>query len=60
MKKLLLAITVLALLAGLMGCAGTKILHCDKCNKEVKVSTKSNMDEDWMIYCESCEPVISE
>ena len=32
----------------------TKILHCDHCGTEIKVSESSNMEEDWIIYCETC------
>lgn len=32
----------------------TKILHCDHCGEEVEVKESSNMEEDWIIYCEKC------
>ena len=37
----------------LCGCQ-TKTLHCDYCGAEVVVSADSNMEEDWTIYCETC------
>ena len=44
------------LVLGLTAC-GKKTLHCDLCGKEV--SADSNMDEDWIIYCEECEPELN-
>lgn len=48
---LLMLTATMALL--LCGCE-TKTLHCDHCGAEVKVSADSNMEEDWTIYCETC------
>ena len=31
-----------------------KIVHCDKCNKEISIDADSNMDEDWIIFCDEC------
>ena len=42
----------------MVGCGKTKILHCDNCNAEVEVSAKSNMDEDWAIYCDACDKLL--
>ena len=53
MKKLML-IFLLALAILISSCGKTKILHCDYCGGEVEVSEKSNMTEDWIIYCEPC------
>lgn len=57
MKKifaLTLSIVVIALF--LYGCAATetKIVHCDNCGKEIKVSASSNVDDDWTLYCDEC------
>ena len=41
-------------LTALSACGKTKILHCDHCGTEVKVKESSNMEEDWIIYCETC------
>jgi DNA replicative helicase MCM subunit Mcm2 (Cdc46/Mcm family) len=54
MKKFALIILISLLALSLFACGKTKILHCDNCNKEVKVEQDSNMEEDWTIFCESC------
>ncbi len=53
MKKLLCAFLILAALMTLAACK-TKTLHCDHCGKELEVEEKSNMEEDWIIYCDDC------
>lgn len=57
MLKIISSILIAALMLILAGCA-TKVLHCDKCNSEVKVQENSNMEEDWAIFCESCNEEI--
>lgn len=54
MKKLLCLLTAVCLLFTLTACGKTKILHCDSCGKEVTVKESSDMQEDWIIYCEKC------
>lgn len=54
MKKLICILLVISIFTLLAGCKGTKTLHCDSCNAEVVVKEDSNMTEDWIIYCESC------
>jgi len=57
MKKMLLRAIAICLVAVVMftvtGCK-TKVLHCDNCNKEVKVAEKSEMEEEWTIFCKEC------
>ena len=31
-----------------------KILHCDRCGREVEFDADSNMTEDWIIVCKEC------
>ena len=54
MKKLICILLTLSILLLLAGCGATKTLHCDSCGNEVVVKQSSNMEEDWIIYCESC------
>ena len=54
MKKVICFIIGAVILLALIGCAKGVILHCDYCNKEVKVKESSGMTEDWIIYCEKC------
>ncbi|MBR2715713.1 MAG: hypothetical protein IKB73_05890 [Ruminococcus sp.] len=58
MKKKILALLLIVILAfSLFGC-GAKTLHCDNCKKEVTVKKNSNMEEDWSIYCEECNELL--
>lgn len=55
MKKFIgIIFVVVCVFLVMTGCGKTKTLHCDNCNKEVEVKEKSNMTEDWIIYCETC------
>ncbi len=54
LKRILAIITVVITVFSLAACIKTKTLHCDYCNGEFEVPEKSNMEEDWTNYCESC------
>ena len=55
MKRGIAFALVMILVLTLFGaCGQAKILHCDHCGAEVKVRESSNMEEDWIIYCETC------
>lgn len=54
-KRFLALMLAMAMLTLLGGCGETKTVHCDGCGKEVSVEAGSNMDEDWIIFCEDCE-----
>lgn len=53
-KRVLTALLIAVMLFAVVGCGRSKVLHCDHCNAEVEVKEDSNMNEDWAIYCESC------
>lgn len=53
MKKIFCLLMITGMLFAMVGC--TKTLHCDNCNKEIKVSKSSNMEEDWSVYCDDCQ-----
>ena len=53
-SALLLCVLLLCVL--LTACAATRIVHCDRCGKELTVKENSNMQDDtWTIYCPECE-----
>ncbi len=55
MKRALALVLLLLCLLSLVACGKPgKLLHCDGCGKEIKVSADSDMDEDWIILCEDC------
>ena len=58
-KTIVLALMMLLALSSLSACKGeTKTLTCDGCGKQVQVSAKSEMEEDWIVFCKDCEPEI--
>ncbi len=55
MKKVVSVFLLLMALAMLLsGCGEKKVLHCDHCGGEIEVPADNQMEEDWIIYCESC------
>ena len=60
MKKLLFA-TLLVLTLGvvLTACGEKKILQCDNCYSEIKVSADSEMTDEWILFCETCADEIT-
>lgn len=56
MKFISVLILCLAMMLMLFGCGKEpKLLHCDRCGKELTVDGDSNMEEDWIIFCPACE-----
>ena len=58
MKKLIVLLLVAVMLLGILSGCAKKILHCDGCGKEVQVDESSNMEEDWLVFCEECNKEI--
>jgi len=54
LKRIIVIVSIAALLISLAACGAVKTMHCDSCGKEVQVKESSNMEEDWIIYCEEC------
>jgi DNA-directed RNA polymerase subunit RPC12/RpoP len=54
MKKAIVMLFLCLTLLAVSSCGAKKILHCDKCNAEVKVAADSEMDESWDIRCSDC------
>lgn len=54
MKKVVFVFALMICLLTMVGCTATKTLHCDNCDKEVKVKKDSNMEESWVVYCDEC------
>ena len=55
LKRIFAMFLALILVFSLCACGGPT-LHCDRCGKEV--TGKSNMDEEWIIFCAECEEEI--
>lgn len=66
-KRFFALIALLVLLASLAACGGEpRIVHCDRCGEEIRLDSDSNITEDWIVFCKTCEeeafgdnPVIS-
>ncbi len=54
MRKTLIALLLALSLLSLAGCGKTRIVHCDRCGKEITVPESSNMTEEWIILCTDC------
>ena len=56
MKKWLIMILAVLCLLSVGACRkkSVKILHCDRCGREVEFDADSNMTEDWIIVCKEC------
>ena len=56
MKRLIAALLLVLVLLGLAACGGeTRIVHCDRCGKEVVLPADSKITEDWIVFCKECE-----
>lgn len=58
MKKLIAAL-LLVLMLGMVACGAARIVHCDKCGKEIKVDSDSNITEDWVVFCDDCDDFVT-
>lgn len=55
LKKTVLALIIVSLALCAVSCTEkTKTLTCDGCGNKVEVEIDSNMNEDWIIFCEEC------
>lgn len=54
-RKLLCMLLTLALLL-LSGCGKeTRTVTCDGCGDEITVEADSNITDDWIVFCKTCE-----
>ena len=54
-KKLLCLLLVFVLSATLVACGSPKTVTCDHCGKEIVLDKNSNITDDWIVYCKTCE-----
>ena len=54
-RKFLCVPVALALL--LLGSCGkeTRTITCDGCGQEITVDAKSNITDEWIVFCQTCE-----
>ena len=39
----------------LFACGKSKTVTCDHCGGEIKLSSGSDITDEWIVYCETCE-----
>ena len=54
MKKIIALMMIFAMLLAFAGCGEKKNLTCDHCGKDVQVVADSEMNDEWIIYCDEC------
>ena len=55
MKRIVVLLLIALTLLPLGACKkGVKILHCDRCGREVQYPADSNVTGDWIIVCSEC------
>lgn len=55
MRIFAMALALLAILFCLGGCGRTRIVHCDRCGSEITLSADDKIQEDWIVFCKTCE-----
>lgn len=65
-KRILALLLPAAMFLTLAACGQTRIVHCDHCGNEIQLEAGSNIEEDWIVFCQTCDeelfgdnPVIS-
>ena len=54
-RKIFITIAAVCALASILcGCAA-RVVHCDRCGREIRVKESSAVTEDWLLYCSDCE-----
>lgn len=54
-RRTALMLGVLMILCLFAGCRGTKTVHCDHCGDEIVLSATDKIEEDWIVFCKTCE-----
>ena len=55
MKKLICLLLALVLVLTLAACGNARTVTCDGCGEEIKVKGNSNITDEWIVYCKTCE-----
>lgn len=53
MKKFAILLAILLLL--LSGCGETRTVTCDHCGDTIQLPQNSNIEDDWIVFCNTCE-----
>lgn len=53
-KKMLCLLLVLVWILTLAACS-SKTVTCDGCGTEIQLPADSNITDEWIVYCKTCE-----
>ena len=53
-KRMICLLLILVWILSLAGC-GKKPVTCDHCGAEIQVQSNSNITDDWIVFCRTCE-----
>lgn len=54
-RKVVCFLLALILLTALSGCGKTRSVACDGCGKQILVGAGSDITDEWILYCQTCE-----
>ena len=46
---------IAAVFSGCGSAKASRVVHCDRCGKEITVDADSNLTDEWILYCTDCE-----
>ncbi len=58
-RRILAVVLLAALFLGIFLIGNKKTLHCDRCDKIIRVSKRSELNEDMIIYCNECNGALN-
>ena len=53
-KRMICLLLILVWILSLIGCS-KKPVTCDHCGAEIQVQSNSNITDEWIVFCRSCE-----
>ena len=53
-KKMICLVLILVWILTLVGCS-KETVTCDGCGAEIQVQSSSNVTDEWIVYCRTCE-----
>lgn len=53
-RRIIAAVLLAVIFLGIFLIGNKKTLHCDRCEKIIRVSKRSELHEDMIIYCNEC------
>ena len=53
-KRMISLLLILVFMLTLVACSD-KTVTCDGCGAEIQVQSSSNITDEWIVYCRTCE-----